>query len=419
MNKLIFVNRYFYPDESATSQLLTDLGFRLADGGHNVHVITSRQLLEDPKASLEPKESVRGVAVHRIWTSTWGRFNLLGRAFDYLTFHIFSAFALLRLVGPGDIVVAKTDPPMIGFVAGLVASLRGGKLVNWMQDIYPEIADRLEVSGISGIGRGLRALRNSTCAKADQNVVIGRCMREFLLAEGIDEESLSVIPNWVNDRMIRPIPKENNTLASLWGLQDKLVIGYSGNIGRGHDFNALLLAAEAMADDPAVTFLFIGNGARRQDVEDRARALNLRNVVFQPYQPYALLPLSLTVPDIHVVTLQSEMSGLLVPSKFYGALAVGRPVVFIGPSDCEVARVINAHECGYVLEPDEIDRLGIVLRELCTNAEMRLAMGQRARQALDLEYSREHALVSWQGLLTEVADNAGAAGAVVSDAPNR
>ena len=145
---LIFVNRYFYPDHSATSQVLTDIAFGLAAKGYRVRVVTSRQRYSDRSAQLPPRERVRGVEVHRVWTTRFGRSGLPGRAVDYLAFHLASAWTLWRLARAGDVIIAKTDPPMLSVTAAPVARLRGAKLVNWLQDIFPEVAQAL------GLGRG-------------------------------------------------------------------------------------------------------------------------------------------------------------------------------------------------------------------------------------------------------------------------
>src|SRR5713101_3363648 len=137
--KIVFVNRFFYPDQSATSQLLTDLAFHLAKTGVAVHVVTSRQLYGNSDALLSSKDNICGVRVTRVWTTRFGRQNLPGRTLDYLTFYLSAARSLFALLKPGNVVVAKTDPPLISVVAAMVAKIRGAKLVNWLRDLFPEI----------------------------------------------------------------------------------------------------------------------------------------------------------------------------------------------------------------------------------------------------------------------------------------
>jgi hypothetical protein len=141
--KTIFINRFFYPDHSATSQLLSDLAFHLVKTGVAVHVFTSRQVSDDPNATLPSQDFEQGVRITRVWTTRFGRQTLLGRTFDYLTFYFSAAWSLFALVKPGDIVVAKTDPPLISIVAAMVVKSRGAKLINWIQDLFPEVAGAL------------------------------------------------------------------------------------------------------------------------------------------------------------------------------------------------------------------------------------------------------------------------------------
>ena len=154
--KLVFINRYFYPDHSATSQMLSDLAFFLSGEGHSVHVVTSRLRYDHPEETLLPSEDVRNITVHRVWTSRFGRHFLPGRAIDYLTFYLAASWKIFRLLGQGDVLITKTDPPMISVLAAWIASVRGAKLVNWLQDLFPEVAMSLEVQGFNGrIGQSL------------------------------------------------------------------------------------------------------------------------------------------------------------------------------------------------------------------------------------------------------------------------
>src|SRR5262245_7937270 len=172
--KLIFLNRFFYPDHSATSQMLSDLAFALAEDGCEVAVITSRQRYDAPTNSLPARETVGGVSIYRIWTSRFGRADLIGRMIDYATFYFSVAWRLWRLTGRGDVVIAKTDPPMLSVVAAPLCWLRNARLVNWLQDIFPETAQVLGVGGRRARTpfRLMQWLRTWSLKAADMNVVL-------------------------------------------------------------------------------------------------------------------------------------------------------------------------------------------------------------------------------------------------------
>ena len=173
--RVIFLNRFFYPDHSPTSELLSDVAFALAERGFDVSVVTSRQNYEQPKANLPAHERINGVDITRVWTSTRGRRRLVGRSIDYLTFYVAAVWRVWRTARAGDIIVAKTDPPLLSVPMALVAKMRGAYLVNWLQDVFPEVAEALNVGGRVGrIASGaLKPLRNWSLRAAKVNVVEG------------------------------------------------------------------------------------------------------------------------------------------------------------------------------------------------------------------------------------------------------
>jgi len=258
MSRLVFVNRFFYPDHSATSQILSDAAFFLAARERDVHVVTSR-LTYEGKAQLASSEVVRGVTVHRIWTSRFGRDALVGRAFDYLTFYLSVFWVLVRLLERGDTVIAKTDPPLLSIPVGAAAWLRSAKLVNWLQDLFPEVAVELGMQIPAVVVSTLTWLRNRTLLQAEQNVVIGEVMRNRVLKQGVYTHKATVVPNWADGTVVVP-RKSINPLRQEWNLEGKFVVGYSGNLGRAHEIETLHGAIKQLSSDSSVIFLFIGGG---------------------------------------------------------------------------------------------------------------------------------------------------------------
>src|SRR5262252_1965002 len=219
--KIVFVNRFYAPDHSATSQMLTDLATALASE-FQVHVVTSRQRYDDPAASLPRYELNHLVSVDRVYATTFGRANLFGRALDYISFYVTAALRLFHLARRGDVIVAKTDPPLISVPAGWVARLRGAYLVNWLQDVFPEVADKLGLPvGRGLIGRSLRKLRNASLRRAVANVALGVHMSDRVAAAGVPRERIRVIPNWADGVALQPTESGANPLRSEWGLADK------------------------------------------------------------------------------------------------------------------------------------------------------------------------------------------------------
>lgn len=407
-HRVIFCNRYFYPDHSATSQILSDLAFALAKAGHEVHVVTSRLGYEDTKAALPAREEVRGVVVHRVRTTRFGRMSLPGRALDYLSYYLTATIALLGLVQRGDVLVAKTDPPLLSVLAAWVARWRGAQLVNWMQDIFPEVAISLGVRGFNGaLGRTLVRIRNRALPAAAVNVAIGERMKERLIDIGLPEERIRVIHNWADGEQIRPIAAQRNALRREWGLEGRFVVGYSGNLGRAHGHETILGAAQRLREEKRIVFLLIGGGTGMEKLRREAQAQGLDNIVFKPYQPRERLAESLGAADVHLVVLRPEMEGLIVPSKFYGISAAGRAALFIGDPAGEIGRIVTQWNNGKVVAPRDSAGLAAELLRLSEDAALLHTWGERARRCFDGRFRRDYALAAWSELLGALPAAAG------------
>lgn len=407
--RVIFVNRFFYPDHSATSQVLSELCFALAPRGFRVHVVTSRLGYEKGLAELPADEVINGVSVTRVWTSRFGRASLAGRLIDYLTFYPSAGWALIWLVRRGDIVVTKTDPPMISSLTGFIARLRGARRINWLQDVFPEVAERVALGGVwaKPAWAVARRWRNRSLKLAQCNVVIGQRMAELVRSIGVTSDAIRIIANANDGKLIRPVARDDNALRKAWGLADKLVVGYSGNLGRAHDVETILSAMQhlvAMQHGPAphVAWLFIGGGAQTPALEAGLAQVSRSDVLIKPYQPREKLAESLSVADVHLVSLKPELEGLIVPSKIYGVMAAGRPCIFIGDPDGEVGRLITQHGIGLVVRVGDGKALADAILHLAQSPDIRRAMGETARVVFDSEFDSSVATERWCQLLAEV-----------------
>lgn len=406
-SKLIFVNRYFHPDHSATAQILSDLAFDLAKRGWRVEVITSRGSYEAGGPPLPPSETIAGVHVRRVRGTRFGRMRLAGRVVDYLSFYLSAFAAMVRHSRRGDVIVAKTDPPMLSTLAALAARIRGARLVNWLQDLYPEVAAGLGIALAGGRSGGLlRALRNRSLRAARMNVAIGELMAERIRNEHVPPDRVTVLPNWTDDDAIRPSADAGVALRKEWGIERDFVIGYSGNLGRAHDIETMLEAAAILRDDARIRFLFIGGGSGLAELARRVEAAGLTNFLFKPYQPKEALAESLAVPDVHWITLLPELEGLIVPSKCYGIAAAARPILFIGSDKGELAKLIRDHDCGMAVAQGAADRLAEAIRQLAGDPRHCRNLGLAARTMLDRRFSRRQTLDGWHDVLDRAARSA-------------
>jgi len=407
MNRVIFLNRFFYPDHSATSQILSDLAFYLAALGWDIHVVTSRMLYDNPKVDLPPHELVRGVNIHRLRTTRFGRVGLPGRVMDYASFYSAICRHLLAHVRNDDIVVAKTDPPFLSIPAIRIARRRGFRVVNWLHDIYPEIAVELGVPLLKGpIGWALASMRDRSLQEANANIVLGERMASRLRKRGVPTDRIHIIPNWTDDEQITAVAPADNPLRSEWNLQGKFVVGYSGNLGRAHEFETVISAAGRLRDDRRIVFVFVGGGFQHSELARRVREQKLDHLFrFFPYQDRQQLKFSLSVPDLHWISLKSELEGLIFPSKLYGVAAAGRPIIAISAKDGEIASLVEKHQCGFGIAPGDSIALAEIIRTLSGQPEQCATMGHRARAMLDEHFTRRQGFERWRHALESVGNS--------------
>ena len=401
--RLIFINRYFHPDQSATSRLLSDLVFALANAEHDILILTSRQRYDDPDARL-PASEVRGtVKVHRLAGTRFGRIRLLGRAIDYLSFYVATAVTLLKLARAGDTIVPMTDPPMLGVLAGPIARLKGCRIINWLQDLYPEVALAVGTPFLRPVvAKLIQGFRDRSLRAADCNVVIANAMAERVSTLGVSNERIKVIHNWVDDHALSPIPAHENPLRRAWGLEHKFVVGYSGNLGRVHDIDTVLLASAELVDCQIV-FLCIGGGAQYDALRRRAEKRRLTQLFrFMPYQSETDLPYALSAADVHWLSHKPEFEGLLFPSKFYGIAAVGRAIIAITSRQSELAKLVSHYQCGLAIEQGDGKTLALELKRLQAAPELCSTMGAHARAMLMARFTRAQAINAWAQALRQI-----------------
>jgi colanic acid biosynthesis glycosyl transferase WcaI len=288
--------------------------------------------------------------------------------------------------------------------------LKGALLVNWQQDVFPEVASELGANPLPHrLDRLLRRVRDVSLRAAYVNVLIGSRMFDYLASRKIPRDKLCVIENWADADAIAPKTAAASALRAQLGLQDKFVICYSGNLGRAHEFGTLLAAAEALRREPCFAFVMIGSGAKMPLLRQAVTERQLGNFHFLPYQPRESLGDSLAAADVHVVSLLPALEGLVVPSKVYGILAAGRPLVFIGDADGEIARVLREAQCGVSIAVEAGADFAAALRMLRGQPGICASMGRRARDVSVAKYSARTALEKWIGVLEPILASRSAA----------
>jgi putative colanic acid biosynthesis glycosyltransferase WcaI len=399
--RVLVFNQYYWPGVEATAQLLTDLCEALADEAE-IKVVTG--VLHGHEE--EPRHLVHnGVEIVRVPSTSFERSKLLARASNYVSYLSNALGHGLRGDRP-DVVLCMTDPPVVADVALLVARRYRAPLVVISQDVFPEIAvqlKRLENPVVMGL---LRALVSVYLRRADRVVAIGDTMRRRLEEKGARPERLHVIPNWVDTSRLQPLGKQTQW-AREWAFDRRFVVMHSGNVGHAQDLDSLVRAATFLRDLDDLVIPIIGTGARHAELKALAERLDVQQVLFLYYQNRNVLPQSLSAADVHVVGLAPGLAGYVVPSRLYGILAVGRPVIAAADPESETVQVVERVGCGIVVPPGRPELLARAIRDAHDGVYDLDAMGARGREWVEREADRSVAVRRYRDLLMEVAGRDG------------
>lgn len=407
---IAFFNRSYYPDFGATGQLLTELCEDLvAQYGDRVTVVTGVPLTAQLSAAATPRwyrpvrrEEHNGVRILRAFGTSFRPTRFVGRVTNYLSYFASAVLASTRL-GRVDVVVALTDPPIIGLVASLAARVRGARFVFLCEDIFPEVARLLEDFDSRRIESVLTRINRYIIRRADRVVALGDTMKRRLIeTKGAVEGKIRVIHNWADASAIVPLAKENR-FSTAHGLADRFVLMHSGNVGLSQNVDVLLEVADQLRGLDDLVIAIVGDGARKPVLAAEAARRRLENVRFFPYQPKELLSDLFSTADLFLVSLKQGLAGFIVPSKLYGILAAGRPFVVSADEDCEASQIAREHDCGIVVPPGDCQAICDAVRLLRADKRRRRAMGMNARLAGDL-YDRARAVAAYQNVFTELTD---------------
>lgn len=404
-DRILFVNQHYHPDVAATGQNLTDLAEYLAEQGFRVSVICGRTHYESGRLDAPPRETLNGVSIRRVTTTSFGRQSHLGRLVDYFTFTIQVLWFLIRR--RFRCVIYLTTPPLLCVLGWFMAKIGGQKYGIWSMDLHPDAEQAVGMIGeASLVSRCLHGLNNAGYRGAEFVVALGPVMRDRILEKGVPSRRLHVIPVWSRRENIRPVPPHENPLRQSLGLQDRFVVMYSGNAGLAHRFEDVLEAMAHLKGREDIHFLFVGGGPRRPEIERFVERHDLKNVSYRDYFPRDRLSESLSAGDLHLLTLRRSMAGIAVPAKLYGIMAAGRPCLMVGPPESEPGRTIRRHDLGKVVPPDadpkqNARRIVDVIEWMKDHPDVRGEMGERARSRFLTDYERRPVCEQWSRMLEE------------------
>ena len=385
---IVIINRYFYPDISSVPQLLTELSEDLVENGFKISVICSRNSYNG-KNRYPKFENHKGINIYRI-SNIYGRNKgIFYRILEAVTFFIMIFFKSLR-VSKISLLLLLSSPPLLAFIGILIGRIKKAKTLYLVEDVHPHLAVSLGyIKESSLLYKFSRGLSNYVLKNVDKVVVLGEYMKEKV------EDSFTVapkkivkIPNWADGRRIYPIKKKDNPLMKEWGLENKFIVQYSGNMGLAHDFTTILQGMDKLKKHKDIHFVFIGDGPRKKEIIDFIKQKQLTNVSCYPYQPYEKLHLSLNACDISLISIREGVEDLLVPSKIYGILAAGKPFIFVGSKNNEIADIALEYKIGKVVAEGDTDGFIGALTSYYINKKNRDEEGAAAREIFEKFFDR-------------------------------
>jgi glycosyltransferase involved in cell wall biosynthesis len=403
MKHIVFVCQVFYPDSGATSQLFTDVFRALSrDDGIRVSVITGfpYKMFDHHAMALPRYEQFGDIDIYRCGLNIDTKKNRVFRALAYVTFLLHAAWKLIRL-RQVDTVFGVTNPPFLAIMLWLTSYISRFSYDFMFLDIYPEGAIRLQmISETSILTRIWVWLNKRGYQRANRLAVLGRDMIPLLTGNyGVPEEKIVYIPHWSSVQVDRPLAFEDSPMVSRLNVQDKFVVQYSGNMGIWNDIETLVRAAVRVQSNKYLQFVFIGGGFRRPPAQEMSEQLEVQNIIWHDFVPREELTESLAACHVSLISLNTGLEGIAVPSKLYGILASGRAIVAQVPRGSEIALVVEEEGCGLVVEPGDVEGLASALVYLSERPEMVREMGERAFAAYCSKYTLDHAVQAFKSFL--------------------
>lgn len=405
--RICILNEFFYPDSTGgTGSILTDVVRKLATNHDDliIDVITSKHLYRIKNANLSKEENWEGVRITRLNTPYPRQKSLPRRLYANLSYSFASFMALMRRE-PYDLIMVSTAPPTAPLAAHVYKFLRKIPYIYLIYDLEPDRSVSMRVLKDPSIPvKVIRKIQKAWLHSATRVVVIGRCMNDRMSKTyDLSNNRTSIIPVGFDPDIVSP--KRESDFRKIHQI-DGFVVLYAGNFGLYHNFDTILDAAARLQHlNTNVNFVFVGDGAQKEYIQNRITNQALRNVRLFPYVPSDQYEDLLASADVCMVTLEPGMEGLCVPSKFYSILAAGRPTIAMIHPDSEVSRVVTEEECGLRIDPFDVDGLVSNILLLAESPSESKRLGQNARRALLDNYTISHAAQLFHQLFVDCVGN--------------
>jgi glycosyltransferase involved in cell wall biosynthesis len=377
--RILLLNLYYPPDTSATAKMAETVVNALARE-HEVTVMCGRPSYDPSERRawrLWQTEKKNGVSIMRLGSTDYPRFNMKKRALNYLTY---SALVIPRaLFMRCDAVLAMTDPPFQGIIGAMVAALKRKPYIYNIRDMYPDMAVGGSIVTPGLVARVWEKLHRWALRRASYVIVLGEDMRSRIISKAVPAERIEIVRDGVDFDAQTKNEVDPQVMAQIRN-GFRFVLVHAGNLGFYGDWDALLeVARDLQKDDPEIGMVFIGEGAQKQRLE--AAAAGMRNVRFLPFFPASKIPSVLAAADAHLITIKRGLEGVVMPSKMYGILAAGKPIVAVAPRETDAVALGETAGFSVGADPDRPDEVVRVIRELARDPERVQRMGKAALAA--------------------------------------
>jgi len=385
---LLVISQVYVPDPASVGQHVADAAAEMVRRGYRVRVLTSGRGYDDPTKRYPARETLDGVDVVRLPLSSFGKksipHRLLGQGL-FLLQAVLRGLFTRSLAG----IMVSTSPPMASVAAVIISVLRGVGVKYWVMDLNPDQMIAMgKITPTSVPARVFDAFNRAILRRASDVVVMDRFMAERVGRKADVAAKMVAMPPWPHETEVQDIAHAENPFRKKHGLEGKFVVMYSGNHSPANPIGTVLEAAERLRDEARVVFMFIGGGGAKKDVEEKIAA-GCANVRSLPYQPLAEIRYSLSAADVHVVSIGNEVVGIVHPCKVYGAMAMSRPVLLLGPNPSHVSDLIAEHRIGWHLNHGDVDGAVATIRGMLGTPREELgAMGARAGRVISTTLSR-------------------------------
>jgi colanic acid biosynthesis glycosyl transferase WcaI len=414
--RILLLSLVFSPDSVSTSVLMTELALELKKLGHDLTVLTTtphynvepearqRQPLRRRWGGLLFESDCDGIPVYHAAIPVKGS-RVGARLLDYLRFHAISTLAGLNIAKDYDVILVPSPPLTIGLSAWVLGLLRRVPFIYNVQEIYPDVAVSLGMLRRPALIKLLEGLERFIYRRSKKISVISEWFRRRLLAKGVPETKLAVIPNFVDTDFMQPGDKAN-PFTDEHDLAGRFVVLYAGNIGLTQGFETIIAAARTLTDLPDLRFVIVGDGTRRAWLEAELARAPLPNVSLLPYQARSQVPYIYAGSDLCLVPLKRGTATETFPSKIYTIMAAGRPVLASADPDSELAWVVGAAECGWAVPPDDPAAMAAAIRHAYQDQAALYQKGQSGRAYVVAHHSRQAVAGQYDALIRAVTRQA-------------